>query len=298
MKRSTYRKRILAFILLLALLPVWKGAASAEDGGMIDEDRLNAWMEEYIAQHDLGSSYQRFSVGFCYTGTGESWYYDADQWMYSASLYKVPVAMLLAEKEAAGELSQDSKVLGMPLQYWEQTALTYSNNDSGHAMVDYLGGTYAGKCSDMTIPYTDLPEDYFVEDFYQTSYYTARYITQVMTTLCAGGEERFPHVIEYLLPAQPDAYLNLSLKGRFDVAQKYGAYEEATGNKNNHVAAIIYTPTPIVVAVMTRNVGDFQARMAEVGAYLADYALELDAEIQARAEEAERLAAEEAARLE
>ncbi len=274
-------KRICVVVCVLLTLSAWSGGASAEDDRLINEDELNQWMDGYVRDHGLNGDYQRFSVGFCYTATGESWYYDADQWMYSASLYKVPVAMLMAEKEAAGELAQESTVLGMPLQYWESTALTYSNNDSGHAMVDYLGGTYMGKCSDMTIRFTDLPEDYFVEDFYQSSYYTARYMTQVMKTLYDGGEEQFPHVVEYLLPAQPDGYLNLSLKGRFELAQKYGAYEEPNGNQNNHIAAIVYTPTPVIITVMTRNVGEYQNRIAEVGAYLADYALELDAKAEA-----------------
>ncbi len=293
MKNHTPTKRILVGLLALLLLPVWICGASASDDSLIDEEELNQWMDSYIREHSLDGDYQRFSVGFCYTATGEFWYYDADQWMYSASLYKVPVSMLMAEKEAAGELSQESVVLGMPLQYWESTALTASNNDSGHAMVDYLGGTYLGKCSDMTIRFTDLPEDYFIDDFYQSSYYTARYMTQVMKTLYDGGEEKFPHVIEYLLPAQPDGYLNLSLKGRFELAQKYGAYQEPNGNNNNHIAAIVYTPTPIIVTVMTRNVGGYQDRIAEVGAYLADYSLSLDAKAKER-EEA-RIAQEAAA---
>ena len=301
----TGRKRILALLLSLLLFPGWSADVQAEEAEptaseaqdaepLIVEEELNRWMEDYLSQMSLNPDWQRFSVGFYYSGTGESWYYDADQWMYSASLYKVPVSMLMAEKEAAGEVTQDSWIATQyasgTLQYLESSALTWSNNDSGHALVEYLGGTYAGKCADQTVRFTELPDDYFAEDFFQMSYYSARYMTQVMATLLAGGEERFPHVIEYLLPAQPDGYLNLSLKGQYELAQKYGAYEEKNGNNNNHIAAIIYTPTPIVVTVMTRNVGDYQNRIAEVGAYLADYALKLDS----RKEERKR-AAEEAA---
>ncbi len=258
--------------------PASDQAETASEAGpvLLDEAELNQWMDSFVASNNLAGPGKDFSVGFTYTATGESWYYNADVFMYSASLYKVPVAMLMAEKEAAGELNQDSIVLGTTLQYLESTALTYSNNDSGHAMVDYLGGTYAGKCSDMTIAYTDLPEDYFVQDFFDNSYYTARYMTQVMTTLWKGGEERFPHVIEYLRPAQPDAYLNISLKGKYELAQKYGSYQEPNGNENNHIAAIVYTPNPVIITVMTRNVGDYQMRMAEIGTYLTDYAQELD----------------------
>ena len=275
--------------------------AAADSSGIIDADALDAWISDYVSAHSLGGNYQDFSVGFCYLATGDTWYYNADVFMYSASLYKVPVSMLMAEREAAGELTQDSVVRGMPLSYWESTALIYSNNDSGHAMVDDLGGTYAGKCSDMTIRFTDLPESYFHSDFFDSSYYTARYMTQVMKTLYDRSED-FPHVIEYMLQAQPDEYFNRTLS-QYEVAQKYGAYTEPNGNNNNHATAIIYTPNPIVVTVMTRNVGDYQLRISEVGAYLADYALSLDEklsswwEISAATDEADALAAAEAEAL-
>ncbi|MBR4393218.1 MAG: hypothetical protein IKT07_04245 [Oscillospiraceae bacterium] len=277
---------LLALLMMMCLALNVAADAPAESSGVIDTEKLDAWIKEYVADHQLTSDWQIFSVGFCWLDTGDTWYYDADQWMYSASLYKVPVSMLAAEKEAAGELTPDSSIKGMTLEYVESTALTYSNNDSGHALVDYLGGTYSGKCSDMTIPYTKLPESYFEQNFYDYSYYTARYMTHIMRTLYEGGEERFPHVIEYLLPATKDAYFEISVK-EYEVAQKYGSFEEKNGNKNEHCSAIIYTPCPIVVTVMTRNVGDYQARISEVGRYLTDYAVELQAELASQPPEPE-----------
>ncbi len=269
-------------------------AGQTDDAGVIDADRLNQWAENFVQERGLDDTYQDFSIGFCYTGTGDSWYWNADVWMYSASLYKVPVSMLMAEKEAAGELTPESVVNGTTLEYLESTALVYSNNDSGHSMVSYLGGTYAGKCSDQTIKYTELPETYFNSDFIDVSYYTARYMTQVMKALYYGGSEQFPHVTDYLLTAQPDAYYRLypDFSQLYRIAQKYGSYEEPNGNNNNHCAAIIYTPTPIVVVVMTRNVMDYQNLIAQVGMYLADYSLELDVKV----EQLRTAAAEQAAR--
>ena len=273
---------------------------AAEDSGIIDAAALQQWMDNFAQEHNLKQDYMRFSVGFWYSGTGDSWYYDADQWMYSASLYKVPVSMLMAEKEAAGELTLESVVNGTTLEYLESTALVYSNNDSGHSMVSWLGGTYAGKCSDMTIKFTDLPDSYFDQDFYDVSYYTARYMTQVMRTLYQGGDTKFPHVLDYLKQAQPDDYYNrnAALKGSYTIAQKFGAYEEGNGNNNNHCAAVIYTPNPIVVTVMTRNVGDYQNIIAEVGGHLAEYALELDQKLESWKQEQEAQAAAERAAAE
>ena len=298
-----YRQRLSLLLTLLLLLGCAPGAfadetSAAEDTGIIDAAALDSWISDYVAQHSLDGAYQVFSVGFCYTGTGDCWFYNADQWMYSASLYKVPVSMLLAEKEAAGELTQDSMITTQyasgTLGHLESTALINSNNDSGHALVEYMGGTYAGKCADQTVRFTGLPESYFSsDDFANLSYYTARYMTHVMKTLYDGGDEAYPHIIEYLLDAQPDDYYNsdANLKSSYAIAQKYGAFTEQNGNNNNHCAAIIYTPTPIVVVVMTRNVGDYQRRMAEVGSYLADYSLQLDEKQAALEREAQEQAA-------
>ena len=287
MKQSskTWLSLLLTLLLVLGCVPAAFAdeVPAVEDTGIIVADVLDSWISDYVVQHGLDGANQIFSVGFCYTGTGDSWFYNADQWMYSASLYKVPVSMLVAEKEAAGELTQNTEIVNQyasgVVGYLESSALTFSNNDSGHALVEYMGGTYAGKCADQTVRFTDLPESYFSsDDFRNLSYYTARYMTHVMKTLYAGGEEAYPHVIEYLLDAQPDDYFNsdAELKDSYAIAQKYGAFTEQNGNNNNHCAAIIYTPTPIIVVVMTRNVGDYQRRMAEVGSYLADYSLQLD----------------------
>ncbi len=284
---------LLALILLISAVPAALAQEpAAEQESIIDAEALDAWIADYLSAHGIGGGNQVFSVGFCYTATGDSWYYNGDAFLYSASMYKVPVSMLVAEKMAAGELDWEDALVGGTVKYLITSALINSNNDSGHALVDHLGGTYQGKASDQAIPYTDLSRDYFVQDFFDLSYYSARFMTQVMTTLYKGGEERFPHVLECLLQAQPDNYMNLKLKGVYQVAQKYGAFTERNGNNNNHDAAIIYTPTPIVVVVMTRNVGNYEARIAEIGEYLAGYSLELDEKL---AERERRQAEQEAA---
>ena len=275
-------------------------AEKTEDTGIIDAAELDRWMENFAAENKHDQAGRIFSVGFWYSGTGDSWYWNADEFMYSASLYKVPCAMLLAEKEAAGELKADSVLNGTTLEFNESTSLIWSNNDSGHNMVFYLGGTLGDKCSTMAEKFADLPEDYYTDNFRDYSYYSARFMTQVMRTLYLGGDEAFPRLIDYLKQAQPEEYFNRDANVRqYDVAQKFGAYTEPNGNANNHCTAIIYTPTPIVVTVMTRNVVDYQDEIAAVGAHLAEYALSLDQKLNDwRREEEERAAVEAAAAAE
>ena len=274
-----FLRTIAALILCLTVCICPAGAYADDDRetGIIDSEYLTQLFDEYLQSNGITSSGGIFSVAFTYTATGDSWYYNADEWMYSASLYKVPNCMKLAEQEAAGLITQDSTVEGYTVSYLEYSAIVNSNNDSGHAIVDYLGGTYNGKCSDQFIEYTTLPESYFTnQDFYDYSYYTARFMNQVINTLY-NESDRFPNIIDLMKQTQPNNYFHLALGDTYEIAQKYGAYQEPNGTQDNHCSGIIYTPNPIIVTVMTKNVSSFELRIAEAAQMLAEYALTLDA---------------------
>ena len=70
------------------------------------------------------------SVGFCYTATGDTWYHNPDAWYYSASMYKVPVMMILAERYKAGEITDETRISGLTLAEANELILVYSHNDS------------------------------------------------------------------------------------------------------------------------------------------------------------------------
>ena len=314
-------RKWIAVVVSIAMMLALASAAFAADAdstaktddsyGIIDADELQKMFDDYVAQYGLNTKSRSFSVGFCYLRTGDMWFYNEGKWYYSASLYKVPVSMLLAEREVAGEITADTVFENIystgSLDTLERKALVNSNNDAGHALVEWMGGTYAGKCADQLIKFTDLPKDYFNQDFYDVSYYNVNFYTQVLKTLY-DNQQNYPRIIDYMKQAQPGAYLRTYLEGTYEVAQKYGAFEETkvTPTKNNnHAAGIIYTPNPIIVTVMTINAENFNNRIGDVAKMLSDYALKLDAKydsyvaekLRAEQEEAERLAREEQERL-
>ncbi len=287
------------------------------DTGIINAEELQKMFDDYTAQYNMKANGRSFSVGFCYLATGDTWYYNEGKWYYSASLYKVPVSMLLAEREAAGEITQETvftnQYMTGTLGTLESKAIINSNNDAGHAIVEWMGGTYAGKCADQLKKYADLPDDYYSADFESVSYYNVEFYTQVLRTLY-NNPSAYPHVIEYMKQANPNAYLRTYLEGKYEIAQKYGAFEETKTyppKNNNHAAGIIYTPKPIDETVMTQNKKNYNNRIGEVAQMLSDYALKLDSRLadynnqkalaaqqeaaRAAQEEQERLAAEQAA---
>lgn len=298
--------RVLALLLLIAmLLPgSWAFAASSggdsagdteapaeqpvEDCGIIDALALKTMVDELLSERSIDP--KQVSVGFCYTATGDTWYYNGDKWFYPASMYKVPLIMLLAEKVHDGELTQDSAIYDSTVDQVEEYILTYSNNDWAHIIRKYLGGDPVWR--EDAKKYASLAEADYHTDYLDYCYFNNRYMTSVMTTLFEE-RERFPNVVECLLQAEPDRYFKQGLGGQYEIAQKYGSFEDSRGEKFNHTTAIIYTPTPCIVTVMTSNVSGYEKLISDIGVELADYTLTLDGQLDSYLQRKEQEAAEE-----
>ena len=296
-------RRILCFLLsLLVLLSLPALSAFAEEeSGILDAEALQSLVESFIAEKGLNPD--RLSVGYVYTATGDTWYYNPDTWYYSASIYKVPLMMLLAQQEYNGEITRDTKLKGLPLGYAEEVILTYSHNDYAHLMMSVVADTEP-ECRDMYKQFVDLPDDYYISDFRDYSYFTARFMTQVLTTLY-NNQERFPNILDCLLVAQPEHYFRVYLS-QYSIAQKYGSFRDYSNRDWNHTAGVIYTPNPILLTIMTQDEPEPEYLIAELAKRMVDYTLELDGKLDAyRAEqenarlaaEAEAERAEEEARL-
>ena len=291
-------KRMLALLLCLVLLASPSALAAEEirpGEGVLNPDELQSLLENYISRH--GQNPDHISVGYVYTETGETWYYNPDAWYYSASMYKVPLMMLFAQMEARGEINRDTEYLGTTFGYLEDSILIRSNNDFAHAMMVQIAPTEPD-CRDLYKQFADLPDDYYIDDFRNYSYFTARFMTQVMTTLYTQNE-RFPHVIDCLLEAQPGEYFRTRID-EYEIAQKYGSLQERNGTNNNHVAGIIYTPHPFILVVMTENDPLPFTTLGELARVFTDFTVEtVDPRFEAleAQREAERLDAEENARL-
>ncbi len=285
------RQGLSLLLCLLCLCGLSLPAFAQESSGetkIFDEAELQRIVDGIIEEKQLNP--ERVSIGYCYTATGDTWFYNEDKWYYSASMYKVPLMMLLAEEEAAGKIDRDTPIKNLPLGEAEELILTYSHNDYAHLMMSYFGTE--PDCRDLYKQYSDLPDDYYISDFRDYSYFTAHFMTDVMKTLYFENE-RFPNIVESLLPAQQGHYLKSGISD-YEVAQKYGALKEF-----NHTAGIVYTPNPFILVVMTEYCAIPEAVIGEFGKQMTDYTLALDEKLTAYQKQQEELAAaEEAKRLE
>lgn len=305
--------RISVAVLLALCLALAPAAPAFADGGDADADaaltpetlaleqlsifddaELDAMVDEFITTYSgYNVKPERISFALTYLATGETWYYNPDTWYYSASMYKVPLMMILAQQEADGKLTQDSDIKGLTLAKAEESILVYSNNDFAHLMLNYLGTDQEAR--EMYKQFSPLPDDYYHSDFVDYSYFTVRFMNDVMTTLY-NNPDRFPHIIDCLKRAQPTNYFHLYTAPELEIAQKYGSYNEWNGT-----TGIIYLENPIILTVMTERIERAEEVIARAAEMFVDYAPTLDNKLESyRAEraEAERLAAEaENARL-
>ena len=301
MKKLGIYKNIISLLLCLGLFMGLSLSAFADDGtdSLIDSAAIQQMVDSFVAERGLNP--ENFSIGYVYTATGEEWYYNGDTWYYPASMYKVPLMMLLAEKVADGELQQDSDLGGYTVATAEEYIISYSNNDYAHYIRKYLGGDEAWRQE--AKKFTTLEDDYYHPDYIDYCYFSPKYITQVVKTLY-NESHRFPNIIECMKVARPthDFRLSTHMNNTYEIAQKYGSYADDLGDNWNHNTGIIYTPTPFVLTVMTRNVSNYEKVISDVALMFEEYTLSLEQELveyveeqaaQAEAEaEAERIAAE------
>ena len=232
--------------------------APAADGHLIDGDALTKFFDEYLHENYCDNEDQCLSIAVWCPDTDEYWYYNPDVWMYGVNWYRLPVSMYLAEKVSKGELTMDTVVNGITLEYAISTALAATSNPSSSSMVLYLGGNMTTNCADLTTGLSGLPESYFVPDYFQENAYTARLMLEITKTLYLGGEERFPLVEESMKEAMPDDFFKRDWNVAHDwvIAQASAAYWGDGAGDRVHCTGIIYTPSPILLTVMMKNIAD------------------------------------------
>ena len=281
--RRNARPRFLLFLAVFILLEGIGDAWADSTPSVIRAEEIEGLFDAYLAENDLNPDL--ISVAYELPASGKRWYHQEDRWYYSASLYKVPMMMLLAEREYRGELTKDSEINGMTLEEIEEEVLVYSNNPVAYSTM--LSIAQPDACRRMFCRYSDLPEEYYTWDFYGGSFFTARFMTDVMGTLYRN-EEQFPRITDCLKRAQPNHYFRLKLGDRWEIAQKYGTYQDEDGTDWNHTSGIVYTPRPFILTVMTRYGGMSETIIGDLASLFCDYTLGLEQRLRS-AEETERV---------
>lgn len=293
-------KRFLSIVLAVCTAASLAVTAHAETTTKIkiDDSRFEGktWEEvvaQYMEEHDLTED--KIALGYRNLVTGEEHYINADQYNVAASLYKVPLNMVFTERISKGEMTFDDKVKGVVYSKLMQGSIVESNNEFSDYLRAELGGYPDYRRT--FCPYIGEDADTVDAKYYENNFFTARQIITCLNTLYQGGEDRFPMVIEYMKDAEPNNYFN-AFDQDYVIAHKYGYLE--TGNTLQiNDSGIVYTNDPIAIVMFTNGIKRPYTCLSNYATLMAEYtqyhtAIRIEQEEQKAAEEAARLAEEEA----
>ena len=245
--------------------------SGALDGGHFDGDILKQWVDAYLDENYWNHPGCDMTIAFWYSGTDETWFYNADEWLGCVNWYKLPVCMHYAEELKSGELTKESVVTGITLEYAMSTLLENSSGPSLYSLVTDLSEREGLNYTDVAKQYAgDLPDSYFTSEYYNNGY-TARLMMEITKTLFEGGEDRFPFVLEHMKKSQPyDMFKrDWNIQSKWEVAQTHAADWGGEGDDLIHCTAIFYTPTPAILTIMTKNIWDLDIMGGVAGHFFA-----------------------------
>ena len=227
------------------------------EDGHFDADLLTQWVDAYLDENYWNHPGCEMTIAYWYSGTDETWFYNADEWIGCVNWYKLPLCMYYAEKLKSGEMTKETVVTGITLEYAMSTLLEHSSGPSLYSLVTDLADREGLSYTDVAKQYADLPESYFTSEYYNNAY-TARLMMEITKTLFEGGEDRFPFVLENMKKSQPyDMFKrDWNIQSKWEVAQTHAADWGGEGDDLIHCTGIFYTPTPAILTIMTKNIWD------------------------------------------
>lgn len=253
-----------ALCLLFTLSPrAW--ADEKEDSSFKDKT-WDEVVEEFLTSYNVKP--ESVALGYYNTVTGEEYYFNADQYMVSGSMYKVPLNMYFLDKIAEGEMDFDTSVGGYRYEYLLEDTIVNSNNDSAKVLWRKIGdGVYR--------TYRERIAYLFGEDWetVDEKYYENNFTTPRQTITCLRhlyeNSDRYEALIAAMQRAEPDNYFKLNEK-RFHIAHKYG-YLDTDYHFYLTDCAIAYTDEPICMVMYTDNVSSAYKVMTGFCTLMCDY---------------------------
>ena len=268
-------------------------------GGRIEVNEGDSWQD---VMDRLFSVYEtdtyRVGVGYYNTLTGEEQYVNGDKYMVSASMFKIPTNMIVADMVSSGQITMDTEIAGAPYSYQEYMTIVHSDNERWMDLINYLGGY--SRFKQLQIPYLGSdPTEELGWNYQVDNYYNAKQFIHMLRTLY-DDPERFPGIIECMLEANPFSDFK-EYEHRYPIAQKYGyvSQNESDGAYHTYITCcgIVYTDTPFMIVMFTDNVNMAYDLLSSYAVTMADYTNMVaasEAKKQAEAEEQKRLEEERA----
>lgn len=269
-------KRIIAVLsaLILSVSPVTPSAPEHLDGGgvltCLYDERVSvtsetAW-QDFVDVLFLYDDVDPNKVWFGYYNftTGEERYYRGDEYVTAASMYKVPLNMVFAERISNGEMTEDTKLSHVPYSSYRDRSLIDSSNDASAFLWSCLGGYQEYK--KLTAPYMTDDVEGLTWKYYENNYYTAEQFIHCLKLLYSE-KERFPTILE-TMSVKEDPYFGPG--SPYDMSAKTGYLPEDWHCYQND-CAIVYAQDPFAIVMFTDNLPNAYSVLADYCAIMCEY---------------------------
>ena len=252
---------LLVAALLIAAVPAQEQAQWHFDANFA-ADGLGGTIERYLAEKGVAS--RSVTIGWEDIESGEEWYLGADVFMEGASTYKLPLAMLYADRVAEGSLTREDRLGAYTVDLAVREALVNSSNNAADALRSGVSDdqvTYrtaiAVNCG---LDPVELPSGY-----YTANQFSPRFLIGTLRTLW-NNSEKYGWLLEYMKQAQPTGCFS-RYRGAYEVAHK-------TGNALGFICdtGIVYTARPFLLTVMSSGLGAADRVLGEIARIAMDYA--------------------------
>ena len=262
--------RALCLLLALALLLPCAGAFADKDAAKreyhfdadFSQETLGEAIERYIAEKSLPGAF--VAIGWYEFDSGEEWYFNPDLFLDVASVYKMPLAMVYADKIAAGEMTEEDKVGHYVLRDALEKMLIDSNNFASNKLLTNLSPTVT-LFKQTIVSYSGLDESTLPEYYFRSNSYSPRFLIGVLRTLYENSE-KYALVLDLMKQARPSDYFS-RYRGEIEVAHKYGSDEGYICD-----CGIIYTERPFALCVLTYGIDGAAFIVGEIARIAMDYA--------------------------
>lgn len=247
--------------------------------GNYKKDNLELQIKIYLEENNISSD--KIAIYINDLVNDEEYALNENKYFFSASIYKLPLAMIYYEKIKDGVYSLNDLFLykneyyevGGPISEYYlpgdylclKDILYYlimnSDNTAGHILFENLGGWLSFK--ELATKYGQVQDN---DTYYSyNNVMTARYLNGVLKYLY-DNRNCFGELIDFLTKATPDQYLSKGIQEI--VAQKYGYYDTAI-----NAAGIVFCNHPYSIVILTDLGENARDYLGEINAICLDYFL-------------------------
>ena len=92
-----------------------------------------------------GVTEDNVGIGYYNSRTGDECYINADRYLISASMFKIPLNMIFADRISSGEMALDTPIGAMPYNWYQYRTIVHSDNDRSVVLMEQLGGYHVFK---------------------------------------------------------------------------------------------------------------------------------------------------------